>query len=319
MTTTVGKGANRPAAKARTAKAAQRTPLPPRKGQITDEQIQQAAHIVELQNMGVVALRKYAREHGFSITGANRMQKDELLQEILAAEDAPVAAQGLTKRTAETLVSKLPTPAKQAVKGDKAKAVPSQKGTKSETKAADFLAEAKLLSWAGTSETSGETTKVTVTRGAEAIEITWINGVFQGDSCVYQHAGRSAIKVHNASAAKKRMGATPDQAQEEAQKVTAHKAARAPKKTPLAARRSKLPFTDASMDQEVLDAVYGKFITWVNGTSDTEDTDRVPTPQEVRKAANAPKIGEGPRGRFITFTGQSGFRDVLVSSIVRVR
>jgi hypothetical protein len=335
MVTTVKRGAGRPAATSRKDKAAQRTPLPPKPGTITDEMLEHAAHIVTLQDKTAVQLRAYAREKGYKIPGLSKMAKDDVLREILAAEDTeaekpaeekpktqPRRPMGDAKATGQRLEA-----AAKAVQAKAPKAMPAKQAekvggnTKSELKAAAFAEDAIALGWTWDMETEGELTKVVVRRGEETLEISWLGGVFQGETCVYQHAGRTAIKVHNASAAKKRMAVPAEAAEQEARKVAAHKALRGGGRQKSDAKKSlkALPFTEASLDQEVLDALYGRRITWLNGTSDAEESDRVPSPREVKKAANAPKIGEGPRGRFITFTGQSGFRDVLISSITEVR
>lgn len=349
MVNTVKRGAGRPAATARSNKAAQRTPLPPRPGQISDEMLAEAAHRVQLEDMTAVQLRAYAREKGFQIPGLSKMAKDGVLREILAAEDDTEVAEAEEPTPEEIEEEERHESAKDdgfSSKSSKAKEVAQQQrnakeiaevtakrhpeitpaakalgGTKSAVKAQTFCAEAVKLGWDSDAKSEGESTTVVATRGDESLEISWLGGVFQGETCVYHHAGRTAIKIHNASAAKKRMALPPEQAAEEARKVTAHKAIRGGvrKSSPGARRVKDLPFSEASLDQEVLNVLYGKKITWLNGTSATEESDRVPSPQEVRKSANAPKIGEGPRGRFITFPGQSGFRDVLLSSITEVR
>lgn len=333
MVTTVKRGAGRPAATSRKDKAAQRTPLPPRPGQISDEMLAHAAHVVSLQDKTAIQLRAYAREKGYKIPGLSKMAKDDVLREILAAEESGEDIK--TERTEEEAArgrqsaqaaGKI-TGERLAVDTKTAKAMPAKQAekvggnTKSELKAAAFAEEAINLGWTWDMQTEGESTTVVVKRGDETLEISWLGGVFQGDTCVYQHAGRTAIKIHNASAAKKRMAVPAAEAEQEARKVTAHKAARGGvRKSSVTTRRAReLPFTEASLDQEVLDALCGRTITWVNGTSGTEDSARIPQPSDVKKLTNAPKIGEGNRGRHITFNSASGARTVLLSSIIEVR
>jgi hypothetical protein len=370
MTTNVPKGAGRGTAAAKRTKAAQRTPLPPRPGQITDEMLAEAAHVVDLQKMTVAALRKYAREHNLAVSF--NQPKAALFTAILELEKMPAteaalapapettteeferlcaiplsqqtkaiqarirklaalpentaegkAARTLKKAPAEaaqesgTATKRATLPASAPVSEDPA-------ATKSIAKADVFLGEAKELGWSGSRVVDGESATATVKRGGEVIEISWLRGVFQGDTCLYICDGRTGIKIHNASAAKKRMALSSAEAQEEAQKVSAHKAARAPKKTtPAAARRRRLPFDPKlALDEEILSEVRGRNITWVNSISGTEETAR------VTRNAQYVKIEEGPRGRVLTFPAgdlaldkdmREGWRSLLIENIVAVR
>jgi len=200
--------------------------------------------------------------------------------------------------------------------------------SKSGVKAEAFIQRAMDLGWkAEATLHQGDSVTVIVTRGEEQITIGWIGGVFQ-DNCSYAHNGRTPIKLRNASAAKQRMAVPPATADQEAAKVTAHKAVKAKAaKAPSVQRR--LPFTEASLDQEVLDAVYGKRITWLNSISELSEEDRVPALAEstrlpdgsrgTKKQHHAPRITEGPRGRVLEFVGANGFRAVALAQITRVR
>jgi hypothetical protein len=195
-------------------------------------------------------------------------------------------------------------------------------------KATAFAAEALRLDWKAEAVlTAGDLVTVTATRGEEVIVIQWAGGVFQ-DNCSYRHNGRTPIKLRNASAAKQRMAVPPATADQEAAKVTAHKAVKAKASRPASGQR-RLPFTEASLDQEVLDAVYGKRITWTNSISELAEEDRVPALAEstrladgsrgTKKQHHAPRITEGPRGRVLEFVGANGFRAVALAQITRVR
>jgi hypothetical protein len=256
VTTRVAKGAGRPAAQARTAKHAQRTPLPPKAGVIEDAK----AAIAETQ-------RK-------------------------------------------------PSPA-------------ALNKTKSNAKAADFAAAAVDAGWVPGITALDEHTTLVARRGEEVIHIEWDHGVFV-DSCTYTHAGRTPIKLRNASAAKARMAQPAERAAEEAQRVSAHKVTRTARKSAsVGPRRRKLPFSEASLDQEVLDSLYGRQIVWTNRISGADEVDRVPAIAEgmvlrdgtrgTSKQNHPPRIMEYPSGRTLEFVGRQGFRSVLLSSIVRVR
>lgn len=334
MTTTVRKGAGRPKATERSNRAAQRTPLPPKPGTISDEMLAEAAHRVQLEDKTAVQLRAYAREKEYKIPGISKMAKDDLLREILAAESpeeetaegftstAVLAATEQAAKTSKAKTTAKATPAKKAMPAEQA--VKTGGNTKSEIKAAAFAEEAIKLGWKWEMSTEGELSTVVAKRGEETLEISWLNGVFQGETCVYQHAGRTGIKVHNASAAKKRMAVPAEEAAQEAQKVTAHKATRGGvrKSGDVKARQPKaLPFNDASLDDDVIAALRGKTITWVNSISKTEESARVPDEGERNSKGRVRSVTmrEDESGRSINFTDASGFKAVRISSITEVK
>jgi hypothetical protein len=374
MTTTVRKGAGRPAATEKSNRHAQRTPLPPKAGAVQDakdvitEVVEKnqtigaemasrkpqakrnaqdrrlaagairEAPVEELPSakygmMTVVELRKIAG--GLLVKGARSMKKGDLLTAILEAETAAAKAQtpervvraeakvtqALTKDTKAAAIDAafdafhaFGSPQDAEVTKELAQDTTSKSGAKAQT----FLAEAARLGWdsSGYDIRPGDRASLTVKRGSESIDIEWLAGVFQGDTCYYHHVGRTAIKLRNASAAKMRMAIPPAQADQEAQKVTAHKSVR-PKAGKAPSTMRSLPFTEASLDQEVLDALYGKEITWTNRISGEPQTERVPG--LARKPSHAPRISDGPDGRVINFVGSAGFTTVLLSQITRVR
>jgi hypothetical protein len=379
MTTTVKRGAGRPAATANSNRHAQRTPLPPRPETIQDakDAIAEAAksgeatraaragarrrpkasaeavaaNIAELEaeqvkatvteadtsgafrygRKSVAELRARAEELG--LEPPKRVTKPKLIEAIVSKERADLAEAKVDAALApDPLDAALDAAFSEPTPGTWAADVKERLDTKSGAKAEAFATEALRLGWKAEGELlSEDRATVTATRGDERIMISWIGGVFIGDTCYYSHNGRTPIKLHNASAAKKRMAVPPAQADEEATKVTAHKATRAKASAPASAKRSgrKLPFTEASLDQEVLDALYGKRIYWTNTISGAEEDDRVPAEAETvrlgdgspgkRKQHHAPRITEGPKGRIINFVGAAGFRSVLLASITRVR
>jgi Rho termination factor, N-terminal domain len=336
MTTTVKRGAGRPAAAEKTNRHAQRTPLPPKAGVVEDAREVIASTSQPYGDMTVAQLRVIARH--LLVEGSRSMRRGDLLNAILEAEKAAAKAQTPERvRRAEAKVDAALKPTKTEKAIDDAFAtspavvteVNKRLDSKSGAKAEAFVNEAMRLGWEGSAVLAGTADRVTVTvkRGDEAIDIEWIGGVFRGD-CYYHHAGRTAIKLRNASAAKQRMAIPPAKANEEAARVTAHKSIR-PKagKAPSATR--KLPFTEASLDQEVLDALYGKEITYTNRISGADETDRVPRPTEDvrladgtpgrKKQGHPPTLSEGPDGRVLNFVGSAGFKTVLLSQINRVR
>jgi hypothetical protein len=196
-------------------------------------------------------------------------------------------------------------------------AVDSPRG-KSMAKALAFVEVAAGLGWAqfAKSAPDDETYGVIVGRDEERITISWRGGVFVGEECYHSHPGRSPRKVINASAAKKIMAIPPAEAAAEAAKVTAHKSARPGRKSAgeaTTARRKALPFDpETAADAEILRAIHGREVTWVNSLSGAEHTARV-TGSRNRVVRN----GSGVRA--IDFNSPNGACTVRVNSIVEIR
>lgn len=205
-------------------------------------------------------------------------------------------------------------------------------------KATDFAGAAKALGWETAVWWEGDHSKVLAERGSEGIQIEWVGGVFQPESCNYRRGDGNAVRLRNAAAAKARMAVTAEEAEKEASRVRKFRTERAPgTPRPASAPRRALPEGwETMLDGDVLSAVQGRKIAWVNRVSGLEEEDFVRVVESVRvkqtfsttttvetKAAlpslAAPKIHEGPSGRVLHFLGAFGFRCVLVSQIVRVR
>lgn len=193
---------------------------------------------------------------------------------------------------------------------------------KSIAKADAFLAAAVDLGWAEKTRSGmdQETYGVIVGRGEERIAISWHFGVFAGEECYHSHPARTPRKVINASAAKKIMATPTAQADEEAQKASAHKNSR-PRRDRAAgtttAVRKALPFDpETAMDDEVLEhVIHGCLLTWVNEISGEIDSARVSRPSPTGRVG----IKHGSSGRSVNFLGETGYRSVRVSSILSIR
>ncbi len=291
------------------------------------------AEVIELKGkpygeMTVAELRKVAQS--LMVSGYKAMRRADLLNAILEAEKAVSAnAKRFEGRDLAAEVfqvaekSKPATPARQPeakviesdCSGDPN--VPVTEGqAKSLAKAEAFLLAAAALGWAeyARSAPDQETYGVIVGREEERIAISWLNGVFIGEECYHSHPARTPRKVINASAAKKIMAIPPAQADEEARKVSAHKASRPRREKGAAATtagRKALPFDpETATDEEVLGAVTGKRLTWTNEVSGTIEDAYV---------TGTPSIQPGKSGRSIRFTSMTGFRSVRVSSIIAIR
>lgn len=368
MTTTVRKGSGRPAATEKSNRHAQRTPLPPKAGVVEDAREVLLTHRKALQKAerfygeaSVSELKDRARElhvkplprtRGklldaiYLAEQAERKIDAQMSQESKTADAVDAAfgpahqetqiraaqARALAKRLAEDAAEQQPTCGGMAP--EPAGEVEKRLDTKSGRKAEAFAAEALRLGWKVDAVLhSGDQATVIAVRDGEEIRIEWTEGLFQYDGTTYTHPGRTAVKLRNASAAKAQMLVPPAQAAAKAATVSAHKSVRASAAADGSGRArpaKPLPFSEASLDQEVLDVLYGKRVTWINRISGKDEEDRVPDLGEVitdprtgerrtRKQFHPPRIGESRSGRVLHFVGVDGFHSVLVSAIVRVR
>jgi len=342
MTNYVKRGAGRATHAEKTNRHAQRTPLPPKPGQVeaAKEVIAAAQPETNFSSMTVAALRAYARDHEMS-TVTKLTRKPELVAAITKVEASRQAIAKKNRSIGATM--RKAAPAKKAPAKKVAPLVaPSTSdgrlttetivaklgGTKSDVKAASFARVADSLGWrVDTLSSRDDHTEVTAQRGSEEIHIGWVGGVFIYDECLYTYASHTPIKLRNASAAKKRMTMSEKEADQEAgakRSARGFGTQREPRSSgkdgsPVEKPKRSQKFGEAMLDEDVLDSVRGHKITWINRISGAEESDRVPTPDEHRRNSQAQaKMGEGNDGRFISFLGLTGFRTVLVSSIIHV-
>lgn len=319
----------------------------------------------ELTSMPLVELRALARSTGMLV---NRTTKKAAMIEHIEEAEAATAAELLAKaarvasvnaaRPAKArrsavdevaptksrqgmgtrLKAKAQAPAKKATsRGQETRKAPAavvgmpSAAGKSEAKADALIAEAKKLGWYGNRETKDDITTAVLTRGDEIITIQWDSGVFIGETCNYSFGGRT-IKIHNASAARKRMAMPPEAAEAERSRVAVNRSFshRATVTSPREHRQHKLPFSEASLDDEVLAALNGKRIYWVNSISQVVEDDVIPSLRQTTRGRDGapidtrqthqPHITEGTHdGRIVNFVGNTGFRSVRLSAIIRVR
>jgi hypothetical protein len=201
-------------------------------------------------------------------------------------------------------------------------------------KATDFAQAAKAAGWEAESWWEGDHSKVLAKRGNESIQIEWVKGVFVPETCNYRHGESNATKLRNASAAKARMAVAPAEAA-----AQAARRAEGPSRGAVGPRVSKARISRhrtvqfaTALDEEVLEAVRGHKIFWVNRITGLEEEDFVRdvttvrqrgpeggTPVKVSVASlAAPRITEDKSGRTLRFLGAFGFRCVLVDAIERV-
>ncbi len=176
MTTTVPKGTNRPAAKARQTKAAQNTALPPRPGQ--DE----AENCTEIDEMTVAELRQAARDLGLSST-TRLAKKAELIAAIEKASAPPTAPR---------------PPRRMGTLAEEAAKAPDTGRAKAE----GLTALLGKHGWAARTTRSGASTRVVAKRGQEVLTICWTSGTYDYPASSYSADGTKSRKVINVSAAK---------------------------------------------------------------------------------------------------------------------
>lgn len=332
MTTTVRKGAGRPAANQRRNRHAQTTPLPTSEAKATakaaiDPAAQEPAEArTEYGRMTVPELR--ARLD--TLTGgqaAKRLTKGQLLNYILEAERKAANAADIAASQAEQdaiaqsedapsgayvpAVSATPTAPESMCDGAGGEPLEA----KGAGKATKFSKEIAPAGW-DIAVDSGETheparVRAVAKRGAEVLTVVWDGGVYNYEQSGHVIEDRTT-KLRNVSHARQVAARTPDVAQAELARVGANKAWR-PREAKTTTPKGKLPFNPAETpDADVIAAILGKHVVWVNRIANTEESG------VASKSDRQWKItGEGA-DRVIQFTTENGFRAARLDKILRV-
>lgn len=325
MTTTVKRGAGRPAASARSAKHAQRnvqTGPNPTVGVIAavagEEAGQERAD--SYGRMTVPELRaRYAELTGKP--APTRKTKGELMNAILGAERkqdraaeyaAANAEQDLLPQDADSPGGEyIPDPQPATSNAPETEAEP--KGSAKALKLHTALAQ---HGWIYDRLVGGPDGRVTaiLTRRQETLTVTWDSGVFNYEET--SHAvGDRVTKVRNVSAAIA-MGSRPAEAAEKdlervVRNRTFNKAKVAAEGAPA---RRKLPFDPETVTEAELAALLaGKTLEWTNRITRGTETARV-----TDRSSKFFKLTDGPAGRTLQFTSAEGFRACRLADIIRV-
>ncbi len=240
MTTVVTKGTNRASANARTAKAAQRTPLPPR---------------------GATSAP------GKNVTAG--IIKDQI------AETATKTVKRVTAAASKPVVKEFTmAPAKSTAKRAPAKKAPAKKAAPAAKKAAPapvshppkvtaYLAVAESAGWSADAVVAGPTVTITSERTDETVIVSFTDGNTAPGTMWFIRKDGSRVRLRNISAAKKQMTL-----ESESRPVPTTRSG--------APRRTSQPFTDeerpqqdlpfdpaTANDAEILEHfAYGATLTW---------------------------------------------------------
>lgn len=338
MTNTATRHGLRKAAAEKRDRHAQRTPLPPRPGQVQDAkdaiaESRPPAGSGRVARNGKVEEVRYGTMTQSELLGCARAlglnprqsaAKGKLLSMLLEAEreflatvneerserrsNAKVVSTLRSGRTAQT--DRIDDAFSQPAAAAPRKVAPSnQESNKGVRKAAALAAEA--LGWEPTTTTSGDTTEIVLVRGIETVQITWNSGVFAYETAHYAAADR-VIKIRNVSHAKQLLARTPQQAEADVKRVVANKTFR---RRPAEAgpKRSMAFEPDALQDGELVERLLGKGITWTNRISNSTESAYVS--RDPRKVRLTEFAGE----RVIHWCCPiTGFRAARVAALVKV-
>jgi hypothetical protein len=331
-TTTVKRGAGRPAHSERVNRHAQRTPLPPKPGAIEDarEAIAEATagicpkegchrlvdhkgrcgYPTRAEQKVIAADPEIALKPIARIVGA--MEPEMGFQQEIDAQDAATPSLGDDLRLATPVEpNEIETRSQTGLQTE-----PERPGaTKSWGKAVAFRDEVRKLGWmadAGTAPDGAEEdiVEVLASRGDEHLYIAWKAGGLQ-HPVTYTIETRT-IKMRNASQAKQYAARTVETASRELGKVATNKAFK-PKATE--PQRSRLPFDPSlATDEEVITALLGKTVAWHNKHREAVETGI------MGRDAKRIKIKEVEGGeRTVEFCCASGgFRAFHLSALTRV-
>lgn len=324
----VRKGQNREYARQKTSRHAQRTPLPPRPGQVAEAQeaIEMAKKVLDgakipkqRQPQAETWEDKYAHasdlisgwiEQGQELDEIEKAQRKQR-KKARKAEEAKreqEAAEAAAQEKLEAERAALKARKKGGKKGGKSKrAAAESSGPTGDThpKAQAFYADARGLGWAVACTSAAGQDTVTAARGQEAISLTWVNGALAA-APLYTRADGSQGKLRNASDCRHTMALPALSAEALLARATVRARTAAPSQ-----RQPKRSFVfnpGELTDAELTEAMQSRKVVWLNRISGAEETEFV---------RGSVRVHEGASGRQITFLGSS-WRTVLISSITSI-
>lgn len=219
--------------------------------------------------------------------------KIESLSAKLAAQDKPVKAAKMPKKTTKPAIAAAPVSV-----GPKAQA---------------FIDYAQAESWAVEVQVDGDYQRITASSNGEAVTVTMIDNRMAAEEPPTYIVGNRVVKLRNVSAAKKQIGnAVEDRPVKEATQRR-HQPVR--DDAEVAAR---LPFDiTKSSDQAILDMMAGKKVVWINRTTAEAQEERVPTNSRTLRI-DPHNSKTGPENRVVTFIGATGYTSLRLCNIVRI-
>lgn len=161
---------------------------------------------------------------------------------------------------------------------------------------------------------SPERVDLVAQRENEALHQAWLNGVWQYESSTYTIADRTT-RPRNAAGATKLLTRSAEVAQAELTKVSTNTFFRRKPSEDAPRKHRPLPFGIAAPDEDVIAALEGKKVKWINRLSQQAEEAFV-TPRG--KFTRLVQIGDERVFQFCEHRGQ-GFRAFRLSDIVRVR
>jgi hypothetical protein len=284
MTTTVPKGAGRGTAAARTTKAAQRTPLPPKDGSQDRTPAQQAS--VDTARTAAAKGGSRTKDTSAEFTALNAIPLSERTPaqnrriKLLAnrPENTTYGVEEAAAPVADAKPADRKTPAKKAGKSVPTATAPVAvpDGSPAASKVARLADGAAKSGWALAVQLLDETpvgTLVTLTRDSEKIAVTFSGGALDGQRMPSYSDGGRTVKLRNVSQVLSQMEggrlAVRPTAQVGARAATKSGAANRGKKAGDGAPRARaLPFDPSTAtDEEIAEALRGRAVAWLNQIS----------------------------------------------------
>lgn len=148
-------------------------------------------------------------------------------------------------------------------------------------------------------------------RGAEVLTVVWDSGVFNYELSGHLIEDRHT-KIRNVSHGRQLAARPAAEASAELARVVSNRSFR-PAAPRTSTARGKLPFDpETSSDSDVLSAIQGRYVVWVNRISNLEEH------ALASKESRLWKITGDGATRTIQFTTETGFRAARLDQILRV-
>ena len=338
MTTTVTRGAGRPAAAARKAKHDQRNvktgPNPTTaviESIVDASRASRAAEAERAEAVQTVKQDAYGRMSVDELKARAKMlqikplprTKGALLTAILGAERDLAAGEERAAEYAQANAEQDLIPQDADSPGGEYVPDPPAGSNAPETEGLDPKGAAKAgrignelepHGWAMQVNGHGPRVTAILTRGQEAITVTWDAGVFNYDETAHA-IGDRVTKVRNVSAAIKLGARSSTEAEKDLERVVRNRTFNKSKVAEAGEpRRARLPFDPETVTEAELSALLsGKTVEWTNRITRGTETAKVND-----RSAKFFKIADGPAGRTLHFTSPEGFRACRLADILRV-
>lgn len=302
MNTTVRRGAGRPAATRKRNRHSQTTALPPKAAKSAAPDPAAETPVEAREQYGLMTIPELKARAGQLHVKPVPRTKGALLNAILEAER--------NVKHLAAVAAAVEEPQEPGWDGAAPSDAIEQRGAR---KAEKLAAEITPHGWSTPEVTALAAGRVTAVsrRGAEVLTVVWDSGVFDYELSGHIIQDRTT-KIRNVSHGRQLAARPAAEAAAELARVSSNRSFR-PREPRTSTPKGKMPFDpETSSDAEVIAALLGRHVVWVNRISNLEEHAQASKTDRQWKVT-----GEGAE-RVIQFTTETGYRAARLDMILRV-